>query len=129
MLTLNQNTGNTIALTLNESATLTSTTYLMTLTNDMSLYEVSGITLTDTSSYPDRYNKFILTPTTTRASQNLANSIVFLSDAGYYQYKCYTTGGQLLEVGKFLLEASTQIIPKKKYTKNDKKVKKVYQNK
>jgi len=133
MIILEQNTGNTIALTLTESVTLTgSTGFTLTLENDMSKYSVSGITLTDLSAYPDRYNKFILTTTSTRLSQNLTGSTVYLSDTGFYTYNAYVTNSEtteLVETGKMLLQQTTPIIAKNTYTGNQKKVVSVYQNK
>jgi len=133
MIILEQNTGNTIALTLTESVTLTgSTGFTLTLENDMSKYSVSGITLTDLSAYPDRYNKFILTTTSTRLSQNLTGSTVYLSDTGFYTYNAYVTNSEtteLVETGKMLLQQITPIIAKNTYTGNQKKVVSVYQNK
>jgi len=133
MIILEQNTGNTICLTLTESITITgSTGFTLTLENDMSKYSISGITLTDTSSYTQRYNKFILTPTSTLLAQNLTGSTVYLADTGYYTYKAYVSNGsqtELLEIGKMLLQQSTPIITKSTYTGNQKRVVNVYQNK
>ena len=132
MLVVNQNSSNTIALTLKESTTLTgSTGYTMTLINDMSNISVSGITLTDTSSYVDRYNLFTLTVTGDSAAQNLTGGTVYLSDTGYYHYNCYCSDGtstQLVETGKLLLDGA-DIITQTTYVTNDNQSYYVYQNK
>jgi len=126
MISLNQNSSNTIALTLSENITGV-TNFYMTLKSDMSNYEISGITLTDTSLYTDRYNLFELTITGLSSAQDLTGSTVYLSDTGYYQYKCYNNT-TLIETGKMLL-IGDDIITQSTYTTNDEPTFHIYQNK
>lgn len=93
MLIVNQLSGNTLCLTASEFKydTLTggtNTGWTLKLVSNTTLEVFSGITLTDTSSYTDRYNLFNLT-LTGKSFVNYANAIVYLPLNGFYDYYIY----------------------------------------
>ena len=134
MLITNQNQSNVIVLTLTEClydgiSTGTTTGYTMTLENEITSEVFSGITLTDTSSYTERYNKFDLT-LTGLTSEDYSSAKVYLKDLGFYKYKIYynvdlTT--TLIEEGFFKLVGDA-IVETYSYTNNDDDIYFEYEN-
>ncbi len=104
MIILNNNSTNIISLTLSECqydvVTGSTSGYTMTLINDTTKEEFTNITLTDLSSYPERYNQFTL-ELTTLPNIDYSNSKIYLKDSGMYTYYIYynTTTSTLIEEG------------------------------
>jgi len=130
MLKVLKNQNNTLILTLNEKKTLTSPVFLFRLINDMQRTEAAFIA-PDISSYPDRYNKFILTETS--GTQILTSGTIELLPAGFWHYEIYeqTSTTNLdhtlsdnttpLEIGKLLVVGTpSQFI---RYEQQDKQFK------
>lgn len=115
MLIVNNNSGNTLCVTASEQIYITGTTgYTLTLTNNTTLEVFSGITLTDSSSYTDRYNLFNLTLTGSSLI-NYSQAKVYLQN-GFYDYEIYN-GTQLLENGFMKVmgpaQVTTYVYPKR----------------
>jgi hypothetical protein len=95
MINLERNTSNVFALTIDELLKDNNTTYHFRFINEMTKAVVTFV-LTDTSLFPERYNKFVLTSEQT--DELIGN--------GFYQYEVRKEGGaKLLERGlAFLTE-------------------------
>lgn len=86
MQLINKGTNNTLVFTLREKQTLTNPYFLFSFTGQVERnpkYFISA----DLSSFPDRYNKFLITETS--GSENLTSGVISLSDAGTYEYAIY----------------------------------------
>ena len=78
---------NTVVLTLSEKSTLLSPEYLIEFTSNLAGSKTSKVVaLTDISDYIESYNKFIITESNT---EDLQNSIVYLSPVGKWSYIVY----------------------------------------
>jgi hypothetical protein len=86
MIKITRNSNNTVVLTLTEKATLTAPVYLFRFINDMQKTEKTFIAA-DLSSYPNRYNQFLITETS--GSEVLTSGTVTLSPAGFWHYEIY----------------------------------------
>lgn len=97
-----------IIVTLNENQTLTNPDFLFEFTNDTT-GETKIFTQFDSSEYPERYNLFVITDSTTELPYN---GQMDFSPVGYWSYNIYETvqaspnslvvpsPGYLLESGK-----------------------------
>ena len=86
MIVLTQGTSNTIRLSLAEMSTLNSPTYLFEFISDVTGGSYTCIAA-DTSSYPARYNEFVITETDT--SPDFSSGEITLALAGLYTFKVY----------------------------------------
>lgn len=86
MIQITKGIANTVVLTLKEKTTLTNPKYLFVFKNDQSNVD-SKFIAADTSTYPDRYNKFVITEKT--SSPNPLTGEVTLSLDGFYTYTIY----------------------------------------
>lgn len=78
---------NIVVLTLTEKSTLLNPEYLIEFTNNLTGDKTSKvIAVTDISDYVESYNKFIITESNT---EDLQNSIVYLSPIGKWSYTVY----------------------------------------
>lgn len=78
---------NTVVLTLSEKSTLLSPEYLIEFISNLAGGKTSKVVaLTDISDYVESYNKFIITESNT---EDLQNSIVYLSPIGKWSYIVY----------------------------------------
>jgi hypothetical protein len=109
MIILEQNSGNTIAVTATIDTTTTGGTWYLKLISETTNQIYSGITLTDysTAAYRDRYNQFYIT-LTTKALENKTNAFIYLPQNGYYQYYIYN-GTTEVERGLCLVQGEQQI--------------------
>jgi len=106
MILINQDTTNTVILTLTEKTTISSPTYLFEFVNDITRSAKRFIAI-DISAYTDRYNEFVITET---ASENLYTGNIDLNEKGFYSYRIFqqasttnldvTLTGALVETGK-----------------------------
>ena len=85
MAILTKDTASTINLTLSEMSELVTPIYLFRLISDFTSTEIAFIG-TDISSYPNRYNRFTLTETTT---PNLLDNEYELDVTGFYLLEVY----------------------------------------
>jgi len=85
MLKVTRGSNNEWILTLNELATLTNPTYLFKCTSELTNITKCFIA-SDTSSYPDRYNKFTVTET---SSEILTSGTVEFATTGQWVYEVY----------------------------------------
>jgi len=118
MIICNQNQKNTIALTLSEclydiSTTGTTTGFTLSLIDDTTLQQYTGITITNlsTSAQTDRFDSFYLYLTGSTAV-NYSTSRVYLPNNGLYTYKVYynvDTTSTLIEQGIMRVEGSNII--------------------
>lgn len=86
MIKIIKGQANVVVLTLKEKTTLTNPKYLFVFKNDQTNVDAKFIAA-DTSTYPDRYNKFTITEKTT--SPNPLTGEVTLSLDGFYTYTIY----------------------------------------
>ena len=86
MIQITKGIANTVVLTLKEKTTLTNPKYLFVFKNDQSNVD-SKFIAADTSTYPDRYNKFVITEKT--SNPNPLTGEVTLSLDGFYTYTIY----------------------------------------
>ena len=86
MQIINKGTNNTLVFTLSEKVTLSNPYYLFSFKHQVELNPVNFI-VADTSVYPNRYNKFLITETT--GTVNLTSGIVSLAETGFYEYTIY----------------------------------------
>ena len=86
MIQITKGIANTVVLTLKEKTTLTNPKYLFVFKNDQSNVD-SKFIADDISTYPDRYNKFVVTEKT--SSPNPLTGEVTLSLDGFYTYTIY----------------------------------------
>ena len=78
---------NTVVLTLSEKSTLLSPEYLIEFTSNLAGSKTSKVVaLTDISDYVESYNMFVITESNT---EDLQNSIVYLSPVGKWSYIVY----------------------------------------
>jgi len=113
MILINRSETNEVFLTLTEKTTITSPTYLFEFVNDVTRESIIFIAQ-DTSSYTDRYNKFIITET---ATENLLIGNISLTETGFYSYRIFqqssTTNlliantGAMVESGKLKVNGTT----------------------
>ena len=101
MLLITQGVQTNIIVTLTESVTVQSPTYLFTFTNittnEVVTFETNSSA--DLSNYPNRYNEFVL-------SSSLFQSVKI----GQWHYKVVEVeSGNTLEIGKMLLQKNTLI--------------------
>lgn len=68
MIVIEKNQANVVVVTLEEKRTITNAKYLFVFTNDQSVSDISYCIPTDTSLYPERYNKFSITDTPSPAA-------------------------------------------------------------
>ena len=123
MIIVTNNSSNTISMSLQDFTLTgsTSTGYTLNLQNEYTNETFTGITLTDLSSYPERYSQFtfILTGLT---SVDYTSTKVYLKDDGYYKYKVYyntSDDSELLEEGYMLVLNTEDVIDTYSYTDND----------
>lgn len=83
---INKNTNNYLYFTLNEKKTLAQPYYLFVFTNDITFEQVV-FTCTDLSTYKYRFNKFLITETT--STNNYTSGVITLSPVGFWSYKIY----------------------------------------
>lgn len=119
---ITKNSNNEWTLTLSELATLTNPTYLFKLTSEFQ-NTVKLFIAIDTSNYPDRYNKFLITESSTEI---LTSGTVELNPTGQWLYEVYeqTSTTNLntdlcdnrtpLERGKVLVVGTDRITYKKR---------------
>lgn len=86
MIKIIRGQANVVVITLKEKTTLTNPKYLFVFKNDQTNVEAKFIAA-DTSTYPDRYNKFTITEKT--SSPNPLIGEVTLSLDGFYTYTIY----------------------------------------
>ena len=86
MQVINKQSNSVLVFTLSEKVTLTTPYYLFSLKGQTEMNPINFI-VADTSSYPDRYNKFLVTETS--GTQTLTSGVVTLGDAGFYEYAIY----------------------------------------
>ena len=114
MINLTQNSINNVILTLTESIQLTGTTssgFTMTLQNKTTDKILSGITLTDISSYTNRYNEFNIT-LSGQSSEDISTSTLYLPENGFYFYSChYTNSYDTEELENGLCNISGTLLP------------------
>lgn len=113
MMLITQGQGNIVIFTLTEKCTISNPFFLFALTNDQS-QETSYFVAADISSWPDRYNKFIITE---KSAPNTLNGEVSLKIAGDYHYSIYeqespnnlnpTNTISVVEIGKCKVSGST----------------------
>ena len=131
MILLNQNTANTIILTLKEKTSISSPFYLFEFTCDDSK-EIKYFTGVDTSTNKDRYNKFVI-ELTTGAEDNL-NSVLNIPQNGFSSYNIYSQVSstnldvnnitEIVEFGKVSVVGDT--LPVKTIYQGGQKTKTVY---
>lgn len=86
MILIQQNTSNTVILTLTEKCTLANPYFLFIFTNDLSREKVA-FNCTDISSYKDRYNKFIIQEVQSQVDHDIGK--IKLHPTGYWHYEIY----------------------------------------
>jgi hypothetical protein len=131
-------TGSTkgVELSLTEKSTLQNPYYLFRFINDSS-NESTYFTATDVSSFPSRYNKFMIT--LTGGTQNLSAGTLSNMHMGTYKYEVYEQVAQynfdltgttsMVESGKVLISGSTATLSNTNsvtYTANTNTTKVVY---
>lgn len=116
MQIINKGQNNFLVFTLSEKVTLTNPYYLFSFKHQVLMSSVNFIA-SDVSSFPTRYNKFLITETT--GTVNLTSGVVSLPETGFYEYSIYeqtsssnldinnTTG--LLEIGMVKVESNLPI--------------------
>ena len=116
MQIINKGQNNFLVFTLSEKVTLTNPYYLFSFKHQVLMSSVNFIA-SDVSSFPTRYNKFLITETT--GTVNLTSGVVSLPETGFYEYAIYeqtsssnldvsnTTG--LLEIGMVKVESNLPI--------------------
>lgn len=85
MIYIRKNQANTVVLTLNEKATTTSHDWLFVFTNDVT-GESKTFTAFDLSTTTTRFNKFVITESST---ENVYNGTIELTPTGYWHYTVY----------------------------------------
>lgn len=86
MLKITKGTNNEWILTLNELATLTNPYYLFKCTSEFQNVTKCFIAATDLSAYPDRFNKFTITESSTEV---LTSGTVEFNPTGQWTYEVY----------------------------------------
>lgn len=107
VIVITKNTANIVVVTLEEKRTITNAKYLFKFVRDEAISDIAYCIPTDTSLYPERYNKFSITDTPTPAP--LSGQVNL--NSGFYHYYVYEqvsstnldpTGLTLVEQGKAL---------------------------
>lgn len=97
MQVITKETNNTLVFTLSEKVTLTAPYYFLFSLKGQTEMERKNFIVEDTSDYPNRYNKFLITETS--GAENLTSGVINLSDAGFYEYEIYEqTSSSNLEI-------------------------------
>ena len=86
MQIINKGTNNILVFTLSEKVTLSNPYYLFSFKHQVELNPINFI-VADSSVYPNRYNKFLITETT--GTVNLTSGVVSLAETGFYEYTIY----------------------------------------
>lgn len=117
MQVINKNANNTLVFTLSEKVTLTAPYYFLFSFKGQTEMNPKNFIVEDTSEYPNRYNKFLITETT--GTENLTSGVINLSDAGFYEYAIYEQTSSsnleivnttsLLEIGMIKVEGSAVV--------------------
>ena len=117
MQIINKGQNNFLVFTLTEKVTLSNPYYLFSFKHQVLMSSVNFIA-SDVSSFPTRFNKFLITETT--GTVNLTSGIVSLPETGFYEYSIYeqtsssnlntdnATG--LLEIGMVKVESPIPVI-------------------
>jgi hypothetical protein len=117
MQIINKGQNNFLVFTLTEKVTLNNPYYLFSFKHQVLMSSVNFIA-SDVSSFPTRFNKFLITETT--GTVNLTSGIVSLPETGFYEYSIYeqtsssnlntdnATG--LLEIGMVKVESPVPVI-------------------
>jgi len=117
MQIINKGQNNFLVFTLSEKVTLSNPYYLFSFKHQVLMSSVNFIA-SDVSSFPSRFNKFLITETT--GTVNLTSGIVSLPETGFYEYAIYeqtsssnlntnnATG--LLEIGMVKVESPVPVI-------------------
>lgn len=99
MIYIEKNNVNNFVLTLTENSKLTNPNYLFEFQNDFVLKsDPIYWTSQDISLYPNRYNQFQLTESTTGSTTGGTNGIALSLIGGQYTYKVYESTGTTLSV-------------------------------
>jgi len=120
MIRLEENTANTVVVTLTENATLLTPYYLFEFisddTNESKIFIASNI-----STNKSRYDEFTITTTT--GVEDLLNGVIDLKTKGYYTYNIYEQVSatnldlanitSLVEVGKVYFNKSSKPVKNK----------------
>lgn len=85
-MTINKNSNNRLIFTLTEKSTLTSPTFLFDFNSDVTGESVCFIAA-DLSSYPERFNEFIITETS--GTNIYTSGTITLEPEGQWTYKVY----------------------------------------
>ena len=117
MQIINKGQNNFLVFTLTEKVTISNPYYLFSFKHQVLMSSVNFIA-SDVSSFPSRFNKFLITETT--GTVNLTSGIVSLPETGFYEYSIYeqtsssnlntnnATG--LLEIGMVKVESPVPVI-------------------
>lgn len=116
MIYLQKNSTNNFVLTLSESSRISDPFYLFQFRNEYELNsEPFYFTTPDISSYPCRYNQFVLTESTSGSTTG-GTSIDLSLVIGQYEYKVYEatgstlsisgTTGRVLEIGRMVVASN-----------------------
>ena len=117
MQIINKGQNNFLVFTLSEKVTISNPYYLFSFKHQVLMSSVNFIA-SDVSSFPTRFNKFLITETT--GVTNLTSGIVSLPETGFYEYAIYeqtsssnlnienATG--LLEIGMVKVESPVPVI-------------------
>jgi hypothetical protein len=117
MQVITKQSNNTLVFTLSEKVTLTAPYYFLFSLKGQTEMNPKNFIVADTSIYPNRYNKFLVTETS--GTENLTSGVVNLSDAGFYEYAIYEQTSStnldirnttsLLEIGMIKVNGSAVI--------------------
>jgi len=117
MQIINKGQNNFLVFTLSEKVTISNPYYLFSFKHQVLMSSVNFIA-SDVSSFPTRFNKFLITETT--GVTNLTSGIVSLPETGFYEYAIYeqtsssnlnienATG--LLEIGMVKVESPVPVV-------------------
>lgn len=98
MQIINKGQNNFLVFTLSEKVTLSNPYYLFSFKHQVLMSSVNFIA-SDVSSFPTRFNKFLITETT--GTVNLTSGIVSLPETGFYEYAIYEqTSSSNLEIAQ-----------------------------
>jgi hypothetical protein len=117
MQIINKGQNNFLVFTLTEKVTLSNPYYLFSFKHQVLMSSVNFIA-SDVSSFPARFNKFLITETT--GTVNLTSGIVSLPETGFYEYAIYQQTSSsnlnvanaegLLEIGMVKVESPVPVI-------------------
>lgn len=88
MIKIERATSNEVIVTLTEKVTISAPYYFLFSFTSQTTNITKNFLCADTSSYPDRYNKFSITEVAS-GSEDLNNGIVNLQPEGFWNYKIY----------------------------------------